>query len=71
MLQACLGLDFDINEPAITFENPSLPAFLDEVVFRNLAVNGGSADVAVRRSGERVVVDVLDRQGPVRVLTRH
>ncbi|SPK76968.1 putative Amylo-alpha-1,6-glucosidase (plasmid) [Cupriavidus taiwanensis] len=71
MLQACLGLDFDTQEPAITFENPSLPPFLDEVVFRNLGVGGGSADVAVRRSGERVVVDVLERRGPVRVLTRN
>lgn len=71
LLQACLGLDFDTSEPAITFEDPSLPPFLDEVVFRHLAVGGGSADVAVRRSGERVVVDVLDRQGPVRVLTRN
>jgi hypothetical protein len=25
----------------------------------------------VRRSGERVVVDVLERRGPVRVLTRN
>ncbi|CAN7770210.1 hypothetical protein LJR296_007354 [Cupriavidus necator] len=71
LLQACLGLDFDTRESAITFENPSLPPFLDEVLFRNLAVGGGSADVAVRRSGERVVVDVLDRQGPVRIVTRN
>ncbi|RWA46334.1 hypothetical protein AU476_36490 [Cupriavidus sp. UYMSc13B] len=71
MLQACLGLDFDTQEPAITFENPSLPPCLDEVVFRNLGVGDGSADVAVRRSGERVVVDVLERRGPVRVLTRN
>ncbi|WP_049286054.1 hypothetical protein [Ralstonia insidiosa] len=70
LLQACLGLDFDTLEPAITFESPSLPPFLDEVVFRNLAVGEGSADVAVRRSGERVVVDVLNRQGPIRTITR-
>ncbi|MGO4155427.1 amylo-alpha-1,6-glucosidase [Cupriavidus sp. YAF13] len=71
LLQACLGLNFDTREPAITFEDPSLPPFLDEVVFRNLAVGGGSADVAVRRSGERVVVDVLARQGPIRIVTRN
>jgi len=70
LLQACLGLDFDTLEPAITFESPSLPPFLDEVVFRNLAVGEGSADVALRRSGERVVVDVLNRQGPIRTITR-
>ena len=34
-----------------------------------LAVGGGSADVALRRSGRHVVVDMLERRGPVRVLT--
>ncbi len=71
LLQACLGLDFDPQEPAITFDAPSLPSFLNEVVLRNLAVGGASADVAVRRSGGRVVVDVIDRRGFIRVLTRN
>ncbi|UXC38211.1 amylo-alpha-1,6-glucosidase [Cupriavidus gilardii] len=69
MLQASLGLGFDTERVHITFDEPALPAFLDEVVFRNLAVGGGSADVALRRSGRHVVVDMLERRGPVRVLT--
>jgi glycogen debranching enzyme len=69
MLQACLGLGFDPEEIRITFHAPTMPAFLDEVVLRNLAIGNGKADVALRRSGQNVVVDVLARRGPVEVLT--
>ncbi|PLQ00329.1 amylo-alpha-1,6-glucosidase [Cupriavidus pauculus] len=70
LLQACLGLEFAPQEPAIVFDAPSLPPFLDEVILRNLAVAGASADVAVRRSRDRVVVEVLVRKGPIRIFTR-
>ncbi|GLK82684.1 hypothetical protein GCM10017653_07530 [Ancylobacter defluvii] len=53
----------------ITFDEPILPDFLDEVTLRNLRLEGGSAAVALRRSGTKVVVDVLNRRGPLRVLT--
>jgi hypothetical protein len=43
--------------------------FLDEIVLHGLSVGGGSADVALRRSNRHVVVDVLDREGSVGVLT--
>lgn len=69
MLQSCLGLGFDSEKVHITFEEPLLPDFLDEVTIRNLVLDGGSADVALRRSGSQVVVDVLERRGPVRVVT--
>ncbi|MBR0665844.1 amylo-alpha-1,6-glucosidase [Roseomonas hellenica] len=70
LLQSCLGLGFDPGEAQISFTEPVLPDFLDDVVLRNLVIGGGSADVALRRSGRSVVVDVLDRKGPVRVLTK-
>ncbi|HVX90059.1 MAG TPA: hypothetical protein VHC20_00045, partial [Candidatus Paceibacterota bacterium] len=65
----CLGLGFDPGERRITFEEPMMPAFLNEVLLRNLSIGDDTADVAVRRSGQQVVVDVLARRGPVRVLT--
>lgn len=71
LLQACLGLDFDPATPGVSFSQPVLPDFLDEVVLRNLSVKGASVDVAVRRSGTRVVVDVLGRTGAISILTRH
>ncbi|WP_137389440.1 amylo-alpha-1,6-glucosidase [Rhodoligotrophos defluvii] len=69
MLQACLGLGFDPAHGQITFNEPTLPAFLDEVVLYNLAVADGSVDVALRRSRTQVIVNVLQRSGSVRVLT--
>jgi hypothetical protein len=46
-----------------------LPDFLGEITLRNLALDGATVDVALRRSGLQVVVDVLDRRGSVRVVT--
>jgi glycogen debranching enzyme len=69
LLQSCLGLGFDVDRMQITFDAPTLPAFLDEVVLRNLAIGEGAVDLALRRSGTHVLVDVLDRKGPVRILT--
>jgi glycogen debranching enzyme len=69
LLQSCLGLDFHPNAEHIRFNEPQLPSFLDEVILRRLQISGGSADVAIRRSGRQVVVDVIDRRGDVRVLT--
>jgi glycogen debranching enzyme len=70
LLQSCLGLSFEPATCQITFDAPYLPAFLDEVVFHRLAVGSGTANVALRRSRSQVVVDVLERQGGVRVLTK-
>ncbi|WP_370073986.1 amylo-alpha-1,6-glucosidase [Salipiger bermudensis] len=68
LLQACLGLRFDAEARQVIFEQPILPGFLGEVVLRNLRLDGGSVDVALRRSGTHVVADVLRRDGPVRVI---
>jgi glycogen debranching enzyme len=69
MLQSCLGLGFDRNRSQFTCEGPVLPDFLGEVTLRNLALNRAAVDVALRRSGVQVVVDVLDRRGSVQVMT--
>ncbi|TCV68690.1 amylo-alpha-1,6-glucosidase [Neorhizobium sp. S3-V5DH] len=69
LLQSCLGLDFDPHALQISFNEPQLPAFLDEVTLRHLLIAGGSADVSIRRSGGQVVVDVVDSKGEVRVVT--
>ncbi|MBB4569391.1 amylo-alpha-1,6-glucosidase [Rhizobium leucaenae] len=69
LLQSCLGLSFNPNKLQISFHEPQLPAFLDEVILRRLQIGSGSADVALRRSGRHVVVDVIDRKGDIRILT--
>jgi glycogen debranching enzyme len=66
-IQSCVGLGFDGRQ--ILFREPVLPRFLDEIVVRGLTVDGGAADIALRRSNRHVVVDVLDRKGTVGVVT--
>lgn len=68
MLQSCLGLSFDPENVRLLFNEPYLPPFLDSVVLHKLRIGPLSVDVALRRSGEHVVVDVLRRQGPIRVV---
>jgi glycogen debranching enzyme len=62
MLQSCLGIDFDLDRVQVTFDQPTLPPFLDEVVLRDLKIGGARTDVGLRRSGAHVVVDVLSRR---------
>jgi glycogen debranching enzyme len=69
LVQTCLGLAFDTSAQRITFREPMVPNFANEIVLRGLKVESGTADVAVRRSDRHVTVDVLDRSGPVGVLT--
>ena len=70
MLQSCLGLDFDPIRRTIEFDQPYLPTFLTDVVLRRLSLDGGRADVALSRVGERVVVDVLTEGGGLSVVSR-
>jgi glycogen debranching enzyme len=67
LLRSCLGLGFDPAKAEISFDRPALPKFLDEITLRGLSVSGGSADVALRRAGSGVVVEVLKDTGDVRV----
>jgi glycogen debranching enzyme len=69
LVQSCIGLDFDPVANHIILREPILPSFLNDLTLRNVSVGGGSADIELRRSGGRVVVEVLARRGPVRVVT--
>jgi glycogen debranching enzyme len=67
LLQSVLGLRFDCARNSIVIAQPRLPAFLDEVFLRGLTLGRSSADIAIRRSGKVVAVEVLARQGNLRI----
>lgn len=69
MIQSCLGLSFSPTKLNIMFDEPILPAFLDTITIQRLAVGEKSADVLLRRSGKNVMVEVLNRHGPVRIMS--
>jgi glycogen debranching enzyme len=67
LLEAALGLEFDAGRGEIRLRNPRLPAFLDEVVLRELRLGSSSVDLRVSRHGEEVSLEVLRTHGRIQV----
>jgi glycogen debranching enzyme len=68
LLEACLGPEFDPTLQEVRFRQPRLPEFLDEVIIRKLTLGDSRFDVMLRRYGNEVSVNLLDRQGEGRVV---
>jgi glycogen debranching enzyme len=67
LLEAALGLEFDAERGEIRLRNPRLPAFLNEVVLRDLQLGPSSVDLRVRRHGDEVSLEVLRTRGRIQV----
>jgi glycogen debranching enzyme len=67
LLEAALGLEFDAQRGEIRLRNPRLPAFLNEVILRELQLGPSSVDLRVRRHGDDVSLEVLRRRGRIQV----
>jgi glycogen debranching enzyme len=67
LLEAALGLEFDADRGEIRLHNPRLPAFLNEVVLRDLQLGASSADLRVRRHGDEVSLEVMKTRGLIQV----
>ena len=67
LLEAALGLEFDPERSEIRLRNPRLPAFLNEVVLRDLRLGDSSVDLRVRRQEDDVSLEVLRTRGKIQV----
>jgi glycogen debranching enzyme len=67
LLEAALGLEFDAARGEIRLRNPRLPAFLNEVVLRDLQLGPSSVDLRVHRHGDDVSLEVLRTRGRIQV----
>jgi glycogen debranching enzyme len=67
LLEASLGLQFDPFKGEIRLCNPQLPAFLDEVILRNLQLGSSSVDLRVRRHRDTVSLDTPRISGDIQV----
>ncbi|WP_291858880.1 amylo-alpha-1,6-glucosidase [Bradyrhizobium sp.] len=67
LLEAALGLEFDVGRGEIRLRDPRLPAFLNEVVLRDLQLGPSSVDLRVRRHGEEISLEVLRTRGQIQV----
>ena len=67
LLEAALGLEFDVQRGEIRLRDPRLPAFLNEVVLRDLQLGPSSVDLRIRRHGEEVSLEVIRTRGQIQV----
>ncbi|HYB98724.1 MAG TPA: amylo-alpha-1,6-glucosidase [Candidatus Limnocylindrales bacterium] len=68
LLQASLGLHIDARRREVRFSNPSLPRFLRWIRISNLRVDGQSVDLFLERYRGDVGINVIRREGGVRVV---
>lgn len=69
LLQACLGLSFDPHEHEISFRNPQLPPFLQTVEIKGLAIGSATVDLILERYPNNVGINIVRKEGDVRVVT--
>ena len=68
LIEACLGLCCDSVRGEVRLERPVLPADVDELRLRRIAVGDGEVDLLLRRHASDVAVNVLRRTGDIRVI---
>jgi glycogen debranching enzyme len=69
LLGICLDIGFEPADSRINFDHSVLPAFIDTMTLQGLSVAGAKADIRIGRAGDQVTLEVLDREGPVKVVT--
>jgi glycogen debranching enzyme len=67
LLEAALGLEFDVARCEIRLRNPRLPGFLQEVILRDLQLGSSSVDLRVSRHDDDVSLEVLRTRGQIQV----
>ncbi|MGK6317391.1 amylo-alpha-1,6-glucosidase [Neorhizobium sp. DT-125] len=68
VLGACLGLEQAHAENEVRFRSPIMPAFLEEIVLRNVRLGSSHADFRMHRYGSDVATSVLNRRGNAKIL---
>ena len=67
LLEASLGIEFDAERGEIRLRNPRLPAFLNDVILRDLRLRDSSVDLRLRRHDGSVAMEVLRTRGEIQV----
>jgi glycogen debranching enzyme len=67
LLEAALGLEFDVARGEIRLRDPRLPEFLNEVVLRDLRLGASSVDLRLRSHNGEVSLEVLRTRGQIQV----
>jgi glycogen debranching enzyme len=67
LLQACLGIDLDVDRREISLHSPRLPPFIDWIRINRLALGEASVDLMLNRYQNNVGVDILRREGDIAI----
>jgi glycogen debranching enzyme len=67
LLQACLGLELCHDRRELSFHNPQLPKFLEELQINDLELAGARVNLRLRRRGAHTEVAVVSRKGDVSI----
>jgi glycogen debranching enzyme len=67
LLKAALGLKVEHGRGEIVFHDPQLPAFMEEVEIKDLALGEARIDLRLRRRGGRTEVAMVGRKGDVAI----
>jgi len=68
LLQACLGIEIsNTPQPQITFCNPYLPPWLNSLEIKKLTIGNSSVDISIERHANDAGVNVLRREGNIKV----
>lgn len=67
-LEACLRMDLSHEANSIRFDNPIMPGFLDYVNINQLSLANSRLDLRFHRHGGDVTLNLLKRQGDVKVM---
>jgi len=64
LLQAVLGLHYDVDANSVTLRNPVVPSWVGDVTVRKLKIGNGTIDFAVKQSADgSPSIRLLDSQG--------
>ena len=69
LLSACLGIEIRGGAGEVRFNRAVLPESIPEIKLSNLRVGRGSVDLAIQRFKENISVNILRREGDIRILT--
>ena len=70
LLQACLGLSMDGSEKRLIFDRPYLPEGIPQLWIKNLRFDHGRVDLFLDRHAGTVRVEVVEKQGDIRVVVK-
>jgi glycogen debranching enzyme len=67
LLQACLGIDLDLDKRALSLHSPRLPPFIDWIRIERLKLGEASVDLILNRYQNNVGIDILRRDGDIAI----